>query len=244
MPSVAMPLCRSMFIPAIQARMALVVLALVFGNARAEPACSREIPVRGKCEIALEALRPTQPAIGMIQVEERASRMGRVIDGAAYTSQWAVPAVQAPDGGFYLTDGHHLASTLVRTGVEKITVQVIHRFDDPASFWSEMQARHWVYLFDPHGHPISPSALPVHIRDMADDPYRTLAGYAESAGFFKKTDAYFMEFQWARYFGERMGWQPIDRMNLVAALQTAEQLACQPEAKSLPGYAGPCRNGK
>lgn len=104
-----------------------------------------------------------------------------------------------------------------------------------------MRARHWAYLFDPKGNPITPAALPKHIMDLADDPYRTLAGYAENAGYYKRTDAYFMEFEWARYFGSRMKWQPIDRTNLLWALQSAEKLACQPEAKNLPGYVGPCR---
>lgn len=222
----------------------LAALAFAGSNALAAPECSRTIPVHGKCEIALDALHPTQTAIGAMQVEERAARMTPGIDGAEYTSKWAVPVVQAPDGKFYLTDGHHLASVLTRIGATKITAEVIDRFDNPATFWHEMQVRHWVYLFDSHGNPITPEALPAHVKDMGDDSYRSLAGYAENAGFFKKTDAYFMEFAWARYFGSRMGWQPIDRLNLLSALQTVEKLACQPEARDLPGYAGPCDAGK
>jgi len=104
-----------------------------------------------------------------------------------------------------------------------------------------MQARHWVYLFDARGNRIAPSALPKHIADLVDDPYRALAGYAENAGYFHRTDAYFMEFEWTRYFASRMHWQPVDRMNLLDALESAAQLACRPEASSLPGYAGPCQ---
>jgi hypothetical protein len=103
-----------------------------------------------------------------------------------------------------------------------------------------MRARHWVYLFDRHGQPISPSALPRRIVDMHDDPYRSLASYAERAGYFRRTGRYFQEFDWARYFGERMGWQPIDRLHLLPALETAAGLACLPAARNLPGYLGPC----
>lgn len=215
---------------------------LVFSSsAFAEPDCSREIPVDGKCEIALTALHPTQSAVGMMQVEERAMRMKGQIDSVKYTRKRPVPVVQAPDGRFYLTDSHHLASVLYRIGANKVTAEVIGRFDNPATFWQEMEARHWVYLFDPRGKPITPSALPRRIADMADDPYRALASYAEDAGYFRKTDAYFMEFHWARYFGSRMGWRTVDRMNLLEALQEAERLACLSEAKDLPGYAGPCK---
>lgn len=219
--------------------------AFLFATASyAAPICDRSVPIEASCEISLSALKPTQPAVGMITVEERVAHMQRQIDSVQYTSKHPVPVVQAPDGRFYLTDSHHLASVLFRIGADKVTAQVIGRFDNPETFWQEMQTRHWVYLYDPKGNPITPSALPQRIADLADDPYRALASYAEDAGYFRKTDAYFMEFHWARYFGSHMGWQPIDRMSLLNALQTAEKLACQPEAKDLPGYAGPCRTDK
>jgi hypothetical protein len=208
----------------------------------AAPECSRTIPVDATCEIALSVLRPTQSAVGMIQVEERASRMAGETDFVRYTARRPIPVVQGPDGSFYLTDSHHLASVLVRAGARYATAQIIGRFDNPATFWQEMQTRRWVYLFDPKGKPIQPSALPKQIMDLADDPYRALAGYAQDAGYYRKTDAYFMEFHWARYFGNRMGWRPINRFNLLEALQTAEALACQLEAQDLPGYPGPCKH--
>lgn len=223
-------------------RRALMIfaVALAASDAFAAPACGGSTSVNAACEIAISALRPMQPAVGMIQVEERAARMKPGIDGVAYTSKRPVPVVQAPDGAFYLTDSHHLVSVLSRVGATRVKAQVIGRFDNPATFWQQMQARHWVYLFDAKGNPITPALLPKHIADLGDDPYRALAGYAESAGYFRKTDAYFMEFEWARYFGSHMHWQPVDRMNLLTALQTAEKLACSPQAGNLPGYTGPC----
>jgi hypothetical protein len=221
--------------------LAVVALAFAAGTAHAEPPCSSKTPLNTQCEIALSTLRPTQSAVGMIQVEERVARMPSGIDGAAYTRKRPLPVVQAPDGSFYLTDGHHLVSVLSRIGGKTATAQLIGRFRNSADFWQDMEARHWVYLYDAKGKRIAPSALPKHIADLGDDPYRSLAGYAESAGYFHRTDAYFMEFEWARYFGSHMHWQPIDRMNLLPALESAEKLACEPEASRLPGYAGPCR---
>jgi hypothetical protein len=227
-------------------RLTVAVGALLLaaaGIASAEPACGRNIPVNQDCEIPINALHPTQPAVGMIQVEERVARLKGETDFSKYT-QRPLPVVQAPDGDFYLTDGHHLASVLVRAGATNVKARVIGRFDNPAGFWDEMRTRHWVHLFDQKGMPIPPTALPRRVADLADDPYRSLAGYAQSAGYYGRTDIYFMEFDWARYFGTRMGWQPIDRMNLLSALQTAARLACQPEAKDLPGYLGPCPAGR
>jgi hypothetical protein len=216
------------------------LLLATAGIVSAEPPCSRNIPVNQYCEIPINALHPMQPAVGMIQVEERAARLKGETDFSRYTRR-PLPVVQAPDGDFYLTDGHHLASTLARAGAANVKARVIGRFDDPAGFWDEMRKRRWVYLFDQKGKPIPPAALPRHVADLADDPYRSLAGYAQSAGYYGRTDIYFAEFDWARYFGSRMGWQPIDRMNLLSALQSAAKLACQPEAKDLPGYLGPCQ---
>lgn len=220
--------------------LAFATLMCMLLPALAEPVCGRAVPVHGHCEIALSDLHPTQSAIGLMQVEERVKRMPSRVDGVKYTARRPVPVVQAPDGGFYVTDGHHLVSTLLRSGADKVMAEVIGRFDNPHTFWSEMQSRQWVYLYDPQGHPISPSSLPKRFADLSDDPYRALAGYAEDAGYFRRSDVYFAEFYWARYFGSRMDWQPVDRMNLLYALQAAEKLACLPEAKDLPGYAGPC----
>ncbi|WP_192804957.1 ParB-like protein [Noviherbaspirillum aerium] len=209
--------------------------------AHAAPQCDRSIAVGAACEINLDALHPTQPAVGMMTVEERAARMSPSADYLESTGKRPIPVVQGPDGGFYLTDSHHLASVLHRIGVRRVTAQVIGRLDDGNTFWQEMEKRHWVWLTDPKGNRMRPEALPRRIADLKDDPYRALASYAQDAGYFKKTDAYFMEFHWARYFGQQMDWQAIDRLNLLSALQTAERLACQPQAQHLPGYAGPCK---
>lgn len=230
--------------PALYRMLAAAALISVATSAFAEPACNRSVPVHGRCEITLSALHPTQSAIGLMAVEERVARMSREIDGVKYTAKRPVPVVQAPDGNFYLTDSHHLASTLLRAGAREVMAEVIGRFDNPATFWSEMQVRQWVYLYDVKGNPILPSALPKSLADLADDPYRALASYAEDAGYFHKTNVYFMEFHWARYFGSRMGWQRVDKMNLLSALEIAAKLACQPEASELPGYAGPCASDR
>lgn len=218
----------------------ILVLGFASGAASAAPTCSIDVPVFDDCEIALDALHPTQSGVGMMQVTERAAKLDRTTDFIRYTSKHPVPVVQAPDGTFYMTDHHHLASTLHLAGAKRLTAHVIGRFDNPATFWTEMQQRQWVYLYDIKGNPITPQVLPARVADLANDPYRALAGYAQNKGYFLKTDKYFMEFDWARYFGNRMQWKPIDRSNLPDALISAGKLACHPEAKDLPGYAGPC----
>ena len=224
--------------------LAAILAGALASQTLAAPVCDRTIAIDEQCEIALDALHPTQSAVGLLQVEERVAKLRGRADVIEKAGKRAIPVVQAPDGSFYLTDGHHQASVMARLGVPRVAARVIGRFDDPATFWSEMQARPWVYLFDQYGQPITPAALPKRVVDLADDPYRALAGYAGDVGYFHKTDAYFMEFHWARYFGDRMKWQQINRENLPAALQRAAKLACQAEAKDLPGYGGACLDGQ
>ncbi|MFX7265382.1 ParB-like protein, partial [Acinetobacter baumannii] len=76
---------------------------------------------------------------------------------------------------------------------------------------------------------------------LGDDPYRALAGYAEDENAFDKDrQSYFIEFHWARYFGERMHWRPISRATLPDDLKQALRLACEPAARELPGYRQDC----
>ncbi|MES2072249.1 MAG: ParB-like protein [Pseudomonadota bacterium] len=208
--------------------------------AQANPACDASVALQQQCEIALAALRPTQSAVGYLEVEERAAQLKGEKDFLQYTRKKAIPVVQGPDGQFYMTDRHHLSSVLYRLGADKVTAQVIGRLDNPGSFWQDMQAQHWVYLYDARGSAITPDALPARVADLKDDPYRSLAGIAEYKGYYHQTDAYFMQFQWALYFGQKMQWASIDRNSLPAALQTARKLACEPEARQLPGYLDSC----
>jgi hypothetical protein len=102
-----------------------------------------------------------------------------------------------------------------------------------------MQAHHWAWLKDEQGQAIRPEQLPRHIALLPDYPYRSLAGYAEDAGLFRKQgQIYFIEFAWAQYLGEKLKWRPVTRDNLPTLLKASEILACLPEAATLPGYPG------
>lgn len=77
---------------------------------------------------------------------------------------------------------------------------------------------------------------------LGDDPYRALAGYAEDENAFDKDrQSYFIEFHWARYFGERMHWRPISRATLPDDLKQALRLACEPAARSCRATARTAR---
>lgn len=218
-------------------RRLLFVLLLLSGFVWAEePSCSADTPVGAYCQLPIESARPTQSAVGELQVAGEIAKIRKQPDLIAWQKKKIIPVVIGPEGGFYLTDRHHTSHGLWKAGERTLVVKVIEHLKDPAGFWPEMQARHWVYLYDERGTRVSPGDLPRSIADMRDDPYRSLAGFARNRGYFRGTDAYFMEFEWARYFGRAMDWQPVTRCNLEKALEKAKKLACEPAARTLPGY--------
>lgn len=202
-----------------------------------EPACTPLTPVDTYCQIPIDAVHPTQSAVGELQVADSLATVRRQSNLAAWQKKSLIPVIIGPDGSFYLTDRHHTSRSLWESGAATLLVKVIGRLNTPATFWPDMQAHQWVYLFNERGQPISPAELPRRIADMRNDPYRSLAGFAQKKGYFEKTGAYFIEFSWARYFGMAMHWQPIDAGNLAERLSAAQVLACAPEARDLPGYA-------
>jgi hypothetical protein len=126
-----------------------------------------------------------------------------------------------------------------------------------------MHERNWVYLFDRFGGgPRPPGTLPGHMKDLAFDPYRSLAWIVrEHHGYFKN-DAPFSEFKWANFFRSRIlldqdilaGKHTFDEFASEVdphgtleltddgkeVLDEALFLAASAEARALPGFRGPC----
>ena len=206
-----------------------------------EPDCSPQTPVDSDCTVRLANLHPTQPSVGLLQVEDDVAELTRKQqDGLKATKKKRIPLVIGPDGHFYLTDRHHLSSALWRMDRREAHARIIGHLQNAATFWQEMQANHWVWLQDTHCNPIRPEQLPNTLAELSDNPYRALAGYAQDKGWIDKTDAYFMEFQWACYLGKKLDWAPVTRDNLKQRLKQVAPLMCADGAKSLPGYRKEC----
>ena len=203
--------------------------------------CEKTSQVGSWCEVSIDQLHPTQGGVGQLQVDttvaELADKSEKQLDKLMKKKE--IPIVIAPDGGYWLVDRHHLTKALWQQGVKEARVKVIARFQDGASFWSQMQNNHWAWLKDERGQPLTPEQLPGHIGELPDYPYRTLAGLLQDAGYFSKDkQVYFVEFAWASWLGKQMQWMPVDNSNLAARLQQAKRLACGSDASDLPGYPG------
>lgn len=224
-------------------RLAGVLLALIALQVSAGelPPCSPASAVGSWCEIELAQLRPSQPAVGYLQVEDEVQSLSGKSEQALqrHAEKKRIPVVHGPGGRFYLVDRHHLTTALLRLKLKTAPVQIEGRLSDPASFWSEMQQRHWAWLKDEHGVAVDPAVLPARVDQLPDSPYRSLAGYARDAGYYRKAgQAFFVEFAWAEYLRRALANRRISRATLQQDLEAARAPACALAAQGLPGYPG------
>ncbi len=213
---------------------------LLWAKQTADP-CQPDLKIGSWCRLAINQLHPTQPGVGLLQVQTEA----KALKHKSAKKLWAlaekkrIPVVIGPDGRFWLVDRHHLTRTLWSLGMREVPVVIEGILTEPELFWSQMQAHHWAWLKDERGHEVKPEQLPNHIALLPDYPYRSLAGFAEDAGLYaKQGQIYFIEFAWAQYLGEKLNWRQVTADNLPTLLKASEILACLPAAATLPGYPG------
>jgi hypothetical protein len=188
-------------------------------------------------------LKPTQFAVGMLEVEEkieivRGYHKKQIRD---YIDENPVPVVIGPEGNLYIVDHHHFLAVCYHVGIQKVRVRVVKDLSKKsmsyAQFWKWMFKSRNAYPFCQFGEgPRKAIYLPKDIRGLADDPYRSLAWFVRKAGAFENSDRNFAEFKWANFF---RGKQLLDRYGpgyMARALVKAVALAQTPAAKHLPGY--------
>jgi hypothetical protein len=151
-----------------------------------------------------------------------------------------IPVVRGPKDHRYIVDHHHLALALHNEGVERVFVITIAdlRAVPADAFWIHLDNRSWVHPYNAKGRRCPFDAIPRRIADLADDPYRSLAGELRRMGGFAKDTAPFSEFLWADYMRRN-----VDRKVIVGdfdrALEAAMKLAKSQETSYLPGWCGP-----
>ncbi|MGV0950092.1 MAG: ParB-like protein [Azonexus sp.] len=226
------------------ASVALLGALLAAGGVAAAPdyaGCHPRLAVGTVCEADLAQLHPTQFGVGLLQVAREKRELARQRPSSLQKTvlKKRIAVVIGPDGRFWLVDRHHLSRALWEIGERKAPVHIVGRVEKPDGFWQVMSRAHWAWLFDERGNPRDPADLPGHIKDLPDFGYRSLAGFAEDEHLFNKSaQVFFIEFTWARYFGEQLGWAEITTETLHQRLDDARRVACLPAASSLPGYPG------
>lgn len=185
------------------------------------------------------SLRPTQITLGMREVEEK-RKAWRAFDPKRlndFLDSHMVPVIVGPGERLYLTDHHHLARALHDNGVKSVFTTVIAdlRQLDEDSFWTVLDFRAWTHPYDGKGRRRAYSELPKTVADMADDPFRSLAGELRRLGGFAKDSTPFSEFLWADFLRRRIKRKAVER-EFGASLARALELSKSDEANYLPGW--------
>jgi hypothetical protein len=193
--------------------------------------------------IPILSLRPTQMTVGMREVKEKRQRF-RAETSAKKQEEMIgkhmIPVVLGPDERYYVVDHHHLARALHEEGIEHILVTVIGdlRMVQKAAFWNVMDNKRWVYPYDSKGERRPFKDLPKSIRELKDDPFRSLAGELRRAGGFAKDTTPFSEFLWADFLRGQMTRKLVDE-DFSKAIEKGLRLAKSHDAIYLPGWCGP-----
>jgi hypothetical protein len=196
-----------------------------------------------KKKIKILKLRPTQFAVGMLEVDEKIAEFRRSTkaEQKEFLEDTQVPVVISPDGELYVVDKHHFLSVCYHLGVEKARITVAKDFRKKKlsyeKFWQWMSRSRNTYPYCQFGEgPRKALYLPKDIRGLADDPYRSIAWFVRKAGAFENSEKNFAEFQWANFFRKRGLLDRHGIKGMQAALVKAVKLAQSPAARKLPGF--------
>lgn len=199
--------------------------------------------------VRLTQLRPTQFTVGYVEVSLKSAEWARMPKKKrkADLESHVFPAVVGPGRAHFIVDHHHLGIALLEEGVKEVPVAVLDDLSwlEPAVFWRTMEFRGWSHPFDRRGRRCDYRDMPKRLAELADDPYRSLAGLVRRAGGYAKDQLPFVEFLWADFFRPRVAARLIRRQPK-RATRLAVRLARSSDARYLPGWSGtaaPAVNG-
>ena len=131
-------------------------------------------------------LRPTQITVGLREVREKRKgwqeKKGK--KAGEFLGKHMIPVILGPSGRHYVIDHHHLARALHEEGVKDVLVTVVADLSmvDRDTFWTVLDNRSWMHPFDDKGRRRGYKDIPKSVRDLIDDPFRSLAGELRRAG--------------------------------------------------------------
>ena len=192
--------------------------------------------------VAVNDLRPTQMTVGLREVEAKRAQWRKAGEDkqADILGNHMVPVIQGPRDRYFVIDHHHLCRALLEAGQGEVEITVVANLSrlEKEAFWVFMDNRGWLHPYDADGKRRTWEDLPKRIADMADDPYRSLAGGLRRAGGFAKDTTPFAEFLWADFLRRRIKPARVAK-HFEKALDDAMSLAKSRDADFLPGWCGP-----
>ncbi len=192
--------------------------------------------------VDIAELKPTQMTIGLREVQTRATHLKELAKKSTdeLVRKHVIPVVKGPKDKYYVIDHHHLCRAMLLAGQPQVSVLVVLNLVrlEKDAFWVYMDNRGLVHAIDDQGKRCDYRDIPKSIEDMADDPFRSLAGALRRKGGYAKDTTPFSEFLWADFLRRQIDRKEVEK-NFEAALKTAVALAKKTEADYLPGWCGP-----
>ena len=191
--------------------------------------------------VKIDELRPTQLTHGLREIHRKIqfyeSLSGHDLEMAI--AEKPVPVVLGPDGSPFAIDHHHVATALWHIGIKAMPAVLVADFSSLSfpEFWLSMENRRWTYPYDAKGQRKSFSDMPMHIWDLADDEYRSLAASVRDAGGYEKTPVPLRRIQMGGPVSGQLPYPGNDEEFALAQRQ-ALKLAKSQVAAGLPGYVG------
>jgi hypothetical protein len=197
--------------------------------------------------VPIAKLHPTQITVGMREVEEKRRRWrsaGKKKKKTEFLGKHMIPVVLGPGKRHYVIDHHHLARALHDEGVKDVLVIVVENLSglDRDAFWFFLDNRSLMHPYDAEGRRRGYEEIPGSVRDLVDDPFRSMAGELRRVGGFAKETLPFSEFLWADFLRRRMALKVV-QSNFTHAMEKALDLAKSVDANYLPGWCGPTPEG-
>lgn len=188
----------------------------------------------------LDELRPTQFAVGMFEVERKIKKLRgfKEKEIQEFLEAHPVPVVISRDGACHLIDHHHLVRACWEAGIPKVMIEVKEDFSHMSDrdFWKELDRLKWTHLYDQFGNgPHDASLLPLTVRGLADDQFRSLAWALREEGGYDKSPVPFCEFKWADFLRRKVKIER-NESGFKQALELALKIAKTKEAAHLPGF--------
>ena len=194
--------------------------------------------------VKIAELRPTQMTVGFKEVaRKRTEWRERGQQGAEYLGRHLIPVVRGPRKRLYIIDHHHMVLALHEEGVEHVLTNLVADLDglEKSAFWTFLDNRNWLHLFDASGRRCDYDKLPKTITALTDDPYRSLAGELRRAGGYAKVETPYSEFLWADFLRRKIDRKTVEA-DFPKAVAKALVLAHGQAASYLPGWCGPAKD--
>jgi hypothetical protein len=180
--------------------------------------------------------------VGMREVKEKRKRWKELSGekGGEFLGKHMIPVILGPKERHYVIDHHHLGLALIEEKVKDILVNVVANLSalTQDAFWIFLDNRAWMHPFDAEGQRRTYADIPKALTDLADDPFRSLAGELRQAGGYAKDTTPFAEFLWADALRRRMKRKNVEA-DFEHAIIKALEFAKSKDASFLPGWCGP-----